>query len=58
MSSIEPALLTIIKDKTGRISWHVKGSVKIVMKDVEISDVLCVKTIKKMLCYCIFVDFS
>ena len=43
--------LTISEDKICRISLHVKGSVKIVMKDVEINDVLCVRPIKRMLCH-------
>ena len=43
--------IRIIKDKTSWISWHVKGSVKTVVKVGEITDVLCVRTIKKMLCY-------
>ena len=49
--------LTITKDKICRISWHVKGSFKIVMKDVEISGVLGVRTIKKILCYRTCVEF-
>ena len=36
-----------------------KGSIKIVMKDVEVSDVLYVRTIiKKMLCHSICVHLS
>ena len=35
-----------------------KGSVKIVTKDVEISDALCVRTIKKMLCYSTCMELS